>query len=152
LRAGSGRGKAGAPGRAEAADEAARSAVVVHGKTEALELVGRGPVQTGGDEQAVERELEVEPAGGAVADGHAELLLEGRTGPEAQVVVGPEEVRAAELAQLPGELAGGCHEKRVVAVALRAKPLGIVVVLEVAEELEGLRRPHDRRARRSAPR
>src|SRR5437588_9328109 len=70
-------------GRAERALESGRSPPVVHGGAEPLELVGRGPVKTRGDEEPVERELEVEAARRAVADRDTELFLQRRPGMEA---------------------------------------------------------------------
>ena len=58
-------GSAGArppPGRDAAALERGRPARVVDRGAEPLELVGSGVPQAGGDEQAVERKVEVEPA------------------------------------------------------------------------------------------
>src|SRR6202042_2169098 len=98
---------------------------------------------------AVERQVEVEAAGCAIPDRDAEVLLERRTGPEAEVVVGPEEVRGAEVAQLVSERSGRRHHVLVVALPVGFEPLALVVVLEVAEELERLRRPHDPRSPRT---
>ena len=72
--------------RREPSLEAARPAIVVDRRPESLELVGSGVVQAAGHEQPVERQVEVEAAGGAVADRDAEVLLERRARPEPEVV------------------------------------------------------------------
>src|SRR3954447_10872135 len=101
-------------------------------------------VQAGGDEQAVERELDVEAAGGAVADRDAELLLDRRARVEARVVVGAEEVRLAERGERAGgERLRGREQVGVVARAVGLEPVAVVVVLELAQEGERLGGPHD---------
>jgi hypothetical protein len=79
-------------------------------------------VHAGGDEQPVERELDVVAAGAAVADGDPELLLDRWPGVEAGVVVGPEEVRLAEVGEPLGEGPRGLDEVRVVAGAVGLDP------------------------------
>jgi hypothetical protein len=106
----------------------------------------------GGDEQAVERQVEIEAAGGAVPDRDAEVLLERGTRPEPEVVVRTEEVRGAEVAQLVRELPRRRDDVVVVAPAVGPEPVAVVVVLEVAEELERFRWPHDPRTRQGDPR
>jgi ribosomal protein L11 methyltransferase len=122
--------------------EAARAPAVVEGAAKAVELVGRRLVQAGGDEQTVERQLEVVPAGAAVADRHPELLLDRRARVEARVVVGPEVVRGAEVIERLGERPRRRDEVLVVARAVGAEPLAVVVVLQLAEEVEGVGGPH----------
>jgi hypothetical protein len=116
--------------------------VVVDRRPVPLELVGAGMVEPGGDEETVERELEVEAAGAAVADRHPELLLERRPGMKAGVVVGPEGVGLAEVRELLREGESRLAQVRVVSVSVGSEPVAIVVVLELAEEVERVGRPH----------
>src|SRR5439155_1321848 len=122
--------------------EAGRAPAVVDGAAVAVELVAGRLVQAGGDEQAVERKLGVVAAGAAVADRHAELLLDRRARVEAGVVVGAEEVRLPEGGERLGELARRLEQVGVVARSVGLEPVAIVVGLELAQELECLRRPH----------
>jgi len=85
------------PGRAQRALEGLRAALVVDRGSEALELVARRVVQSGADQQAVERQLDVVAAGRAVSDRDAELLLDRRAVAEAGVVVEAKEARLAEV-------------------------------------------------------
>ena len=89
-------------------------------------------VQAGGDEQAVERQLHVEPAGRAVADRDAELLLDRRAGVEARVVVGAEEMRLAKVGELGSQGLGRRDEIGVVAGAVGLEPVAIVGSVSVA--------------------
>ena len=117
---------------------------VVDRGPEALDLIGGRVVQAGGDEQAVERQLDVEAAGGAVADRDAELLLDRRARVKAGVVVRAEEMRLAEGRERPGdERPRGREQVVVVAGAVGPEPVAVVVVLELAQERERLGRPHD---------
>src|SRR5207237_4176373 len=78
-------------------------------------------------------------------DRDAELLLDRRAHVEARVVVGAEEVRPPEVRQLLGELPGGLRQDRVVAPTVGPEPIAVVVGLELAQEIEGFRRPHQGR-------
>src|SRR5450755_4114498 len=73
------------------------AAAVADRRAEPLELILRRVVEAAGDDQPVERELEVEAAYGSVADGDADVLLERGAHVEAGVVVGPEELRRSEV-------------------------------------------------------
>jgi hypothetical protein len=76
-------------------------------RPEALELVGRRMMQSGRDEQTVERELEVGAAGRCVADGDSEVLLQRQAGAEPDVVVRPNETGLLEaLEQAASSRAG----------------------------------------------
>src|SRR5947209_11436782 len=78
------------PGRFQRPLERGRAASVVDRGAEALELVGGRMVQSAADKQPVERELEVEGADAPWYDGDPEVLLQRRSRPEAEVVVGTE--------------------------------------------------------------
>jgi hypothetical protein len=99
-------------------------------------------VHAGADEQAVERQLDVVAARAAVADRDTQLLLDRRAVMEARVVVGPEEARRAEVAERVGERLPGRAQVVVVAGAVGLEPVAVVVVLELAQELEGGGWPH----------
>src|SRR5438270_8513182 len=127
---------------ANGALEPAREPVVVDRGAEALELVRGRVVDAGRHQQAVERQVEVVAATAAVADRDREVLLQRWTGPEAQVVVGPEEVRLAEMAERRRDPPAGPQEIAVVALAVGAEPVAVVVRLELSPEFERRRRPH----------
>ena len=99
-------------------------------------------MQASADEQPVERQLDVEGANALRHERDGEVLLERRPGPEPEVVVGPEEPRLAELRQLRDERSRRAEQKLVVAAPVRSEPRAVVVVLELAQEVERLGRPH----------
>src|SRR5947209_4926778 len=135
LELGSGEGESGSLGCPERAFEPCGPATIVDRGAEALELVGRRAMQAGGDEQAVEGQLDVIAARSAVADRDAELLLDRRTHVEAGVVVGAEEMGGTEVGEPAREVACRVEQVTVVTVPIGLEPVAVVVGLEIPQEL-----------------
>jgi len=112
--------------------EAGCLAIVVDRCTEPLQLVRLWSMQTGRHEQPIERKLEVEAAGSAVADRDTQLLLDRRPGTKAKVVVRAEEVGPSEMAEALGELARGAEQHLVIAGPVGLEPGTVVVCLQLA--------------------
>src|SRR5205823_6501162 len=104
-------------------------------------LIRLGVPHAGAKDETVERELEVVD-GRTLADPDGDVLLEGRPGAEAGVVVRPEETRWPERPKPLGERPRRRQQLAVVPGAVGFKPLPVVVVLELAQELECRRGPH----------
>src|SRR5437763_4682193 len=130
--------EAGVARARDGARQRSGAAARVYGRAQALDLVGRGVVQAGGDEQAVERELDVEAAGALVADRKPDVLLQRRARAKARVVPGPEHARLAEVHEIIAEQRCGAAQVVLVARAVGLEPVAVVVVLELAEELDRL--------------
>jgi hypothetical protein len=130
----------GVPGPSDRPRQRRGRAPVVDRAADAVELVGRRAVEAGGDEQPVERQLDVVAARALVADGQAHVLLDRRPGMEARVVPRAEEARSPELGEVLAERPDGRHHVLVVARAVGLEPIAIVVRLELAQELERLGR------------
>ena len=103
--------------------EGLRPPIVIDRGPKTLELIARRLIQPAGDEQAIEREVEVDAAGGSVADGDSEVLLQRRARVKPDVVIRPKEMGFAEPLELGGELAGGSEQMLVVAPTVGLEPV-----------------------------
>src|SRR5262249_43352475 len=115
--------------------ERGRSSAVVDCCPKPLELIRLGVPHAGAKDETVERELEVVD-GRTLADPDGDVLLEGRTGADARVVVRPEETRGPERLEPLGERSRRPQQFAVVTGTVGFEPVPVVVVFEFAQELE----------------
>ena len=103
--------------------EGLRLPIVIDRGPKTLELIARRLIQPAGDEQAIEREVEVDAAGGSVADGDSEVLLQRRARVKPDVVIRPRKMGFAEPLELGGGSAGGSEQMLVVAPTVGLEPV-----------------------------